>query len=150
MSALRAYGLTATVPPGWEARAFRHGEGEPTLHVASFALPAADGEFGTRATDKMPQDALFLTLTEYRTGGGVEPGHGLFAGHPPRSLTEESLSSRALLRALPGQRGVQHFFSASGRAFCLFVVVSGTARTNAHLAAASGLLRSLHVEPAAG
>lgn len=147
MSALRAFGVSASVPAGWEARAFRHAEGAPTLHVASFALPAYDGDFGTRATNGMPAEGLFLTLTEYRTGRGVTPGKGLFAAKAPRSLDAQALSSRSLLRARPGQRGLQRFFTASGRAFCLYVVVSGTARTHTHLAAASELLRTLRVEP---
>lgn len=147
MSALRAFGVSAAVPAGWEARAFRHPEGEPTLHVATFALPASDGEFGTRATNTMPLHALFLSLTEYRTGRRLTPGQGLFAAAAPGSLAPHELSDRALLRPRPGQRGVQRFFSASGRAFCLYVVVSGTARTHAHLNAASELLRTLRVEP---
>lgn len=147
MSALRAYGVSASVPPGWEARAFRHAEGAPTLHVASFPLPPFDGDFGTRATDGMPSEGLFLTLTEYHPGRGVTPGRGLFAAELPRSLETTALSSRSLLRARAGQRGLQRFFTASGRAFCLYVVVSGQARTRAHLAAASELLRTLHVEP---
>jgi hypothetical protein len=149
MSAFRAFGISASVPEGWEARAFQHAEGAPTLHVANFALPAYDGEFGTRATDAMPEDSLFLTLTEYRAGGSVKPGHGLFAAAKPHGVAEHELSGRTLLRARPGQRGVQRFFTTSGRAFCLYVVVSGTARTHRHLASASHLLRTLRVEPSA-
>lgn len=145
MSTLRAFGISAEVPAGWEARAFQHPDGEPTLHVASFPLPPKDADFGTRATDRMPPDALFVALTEYRLGGGIEPGHGLFAAAPPHSLATHELSERALMRPRPGQRGLQRFFSASGRAFCLYVVSS--AGGTAHLAAVSRLLRSLRVGP---
>lgn len=139
------FGISAAIPDGWEARIHRHGGGEPTLHAATFALPLRDGEFGTRATDRMPAEALFLSLTEYRIGEGLSTRHGLFAHPPPIALEPENLHPRALLRARPGQRGLQRFFSVSGRAFCLYVVVSGSARTTHHLAAASHLLRRLEI-----
>jgi hypothetical protein len=142
---INGFGISAAIPDGWEARIHRHADGEPTLHAATFALPPKDGEFGTHATDLMPPDALFLSLTEYRTGEGLDTGHGLFAHPPPTSLDQVHFHSHALLRARPGQRGMQRFFSTSGRAFCLYVVVSGSARTTHQLAAASHLLRRLEI-----
>jgi hypothetical protein len=139
------FGISTAIPDGWEARIHRHADGEPTLHAASFVLPPKDGEFGTRATDRMPSEALFLSLTEYRIGEGLSTSRGLFAHPPPTLLEPEYFHSRALLRARPGQRGMQRFFSVSGRAFCLYVVVSGSARTTRHLAAASHLLRRLEI-----
>jgi hypothetical protein len=93
----------------------------------------------------MPPEALFLSLTEYRTGDGVDLGRGLFAHAQPRSLEPAHFSIRALLRARAGQRGMQRFFSASGRAFCLYVVVSGRARMRRRIAGADQLLRSLDI-----
>jgi hypothetical protein len=142
---ISAFGISTTVPDGWEVRIHRHPDGEPTLHVATFALPPNDGEFGTRATQHMPPGALFLSLTEYRTGEGLGTRHGLFAHPPPTSLDPAHFHSHALLHARPGQRGMQRFFSVSGRAFCLYVVVSGSARVAHHLTAASHLLRRLEI-----
>jgi hypothetical protein len=139
------FGISAAIPDGWEARIHRHADGEPTLHAATFALPPKDGEFGTHATSRMPPEALFLSLTEYRIGEGLSTRHGLFAHPPPTVLEPENLHARALLRARPGQRGLQRFFSVSGRAFCLYVVVSGAARATHHLTAASDLLRRLEI-----
>jgi hypothetical protein len=148
MSGLRAYGISAAIPQGWEARVFRHEGGEPTLHVATFPLPPSDGDFGSHAISRMPPDALFLALTEYRVGRGVEAGRGLFAAAPPDALHGHDLSSRALQQAQPGRRGLQRFFSVSGRAFCLYVVASGASkRTEEHLATAARIVRSLRVEP---
>ena len=140
MSRLSAYGISLELPAGWEARAFSHGE--PTVHVASFPLPRTDGEFGSRSTARMPAGSLFLSLTEYL----VQPHElrdGIFAAHPPRRLRTEELSEQTLLRPLPGQRGLQRFFSTEGRAFCLYVVCgrSGGRR----LAAANRMLASLQV-----
>lgn len=145
MNRISGFGISAAIPDGWEARIHRHSDGEPTLHAATFALPPEDGEFGTRATRHMPSEALFLSLTEYRTGEGLNTRHGLFAHPPPTSLDRSNFHTRALLQARPGQRGVQRFFSVSGRAFCLYVVVSGSTHMTHHLAAASHLLRGLEI-----
>ena len=144
MTRLAAYGIALELPARWEGRAFRHEGGEPTVHLASFPLPRADGEFGTRATGGMPADALFLALTEYR----IDPtglNEGIFAARAPRRLRPELLSERTLLRPVAGQRGLQRFFSAAGRAFCFYVVVGRDG--NGRLDVANGVLASLEIEP---
>jgi hypothetical protein len=141
VSRLVAYGVSLEPPVGWEARAFSHGE--PTVHVASFPLPRTDGEFGSRSTARMPADGLFLSLTEYL----VQPHElrdGIFAAQPPRRLRTEELSERTLLRPLPGQRGVQRFFSTEGRAFCLYLVCGRDG--GGRLATVNRMLASLQVE----
>lgn len=144
MSRLTAFGISLEPPAGWEGNAFRHHDGQPTVHVASFRLPRSDGEFGTGATSAMPPDGLFLALTEYRVTK-EQLGAGIFAGSPPRSLTAAELNARTLLRPVAGQRGVQRFFSAGGRAFCLYVVAG---RDGGHrLGAANAMLAGLEIEP---
>jgi hypothetical protein len=141
-----AYGISATIPVGWEALLFRHKEGEPTLHVATFRLPPTDGEFGSRATAAMPPEALFFSLTEYRVGDALSLERGLFAEPRPKSLRDGELHARSLLRGRPGQRGLQRFFSTSGRAFCLYVVVSG-GDTHGHLMRRlNDVLQTLHID----
>jgi hypothetical protein len=150
MNRVSAYGISAAIPEGWEARIYRHADGEPTLHAATFPLPHSDGEFGARATHRMPPRGLFLSLTEYRTGDGIDLRHGLFANPVPRSLDPAHLSTRALQQARPGQSGIQRFFSTSGRAFCLYVVVHDTDHFKRRLAAAaSRVLRSLEISKTA-
>ena len=145
MSLLAAYGISLELPPGWEGNAFRHADGEPTVHVASFRLPRADGEFGTRATGGMPHDGLFLALTEYRVTPR-ELGAGIFAGQPPRALRTELLDARSLLRPVAGQLGLQRFFSTANRAFCLYVVAGRDAHRR--LSTANAVLSSLAISPA--
>jgi hypothetical protein len=142
VSRFAAYGISLELPPGWEGRAFHHRDGEPTVHVASFPLPAADGEFGTAATAGMSAEGVFVALTEYRVGPH-DLEQGIFAASPPHAVDARLLSARTLLRPVGGQRGLQRFFSTAGRAFCLYVVVG--ARGGSHLAAVNQLLRSLHV-----
>ena len=132
MTTLTAFGISLEVPDGWEARAFVHRGGEPTLHLASFPLPHSDGDFGTTATARMPVASLFLALTEYSLTP-AELARGLFAHGPPRRLAAEHFSDRALIRPAAGQLGLQRFFSAAGRGFCLYVVTrsAGEARLDA-------------------
>ena len=144
MTRLDAYGIGVDVPDGWEARAFRHAGGEPTIHLATFALPPSDGEFGTRATARMGADAVFVCLTEYVVDD-AELTHGIFAHPPPRRLGPELLRPNTLLRPVAGQVGVQRFFSLSGRAFCLYVVVGRDGLQR--LAGVNDVLATLAVAP---
>jgi hypothetical protein len=144
VSRLAAYGISVELPTGWEGNAFRHEGGQPTLHVASFRLPRVDGEFGTRATGRMPRDGLFLALTEYQVAED-ELGSGIFAGRWPHRLDSGMLSTHTLLRPVAGQRGFQRFFSGTGRAFCLYVVAGS--ESGQRLVAANAVLASLEIEP---
>jgi hypothetical protein len=140
---LAAHGLALEVPRGWEARIFRHAGGAPTLHAANFALPSEDGDFGTRAVEQLTSDGVFVVVTEYDADLA---GQGLFASEGlPVPLPEDGASPVTLLRRLPGQAGIQRFFSLAGRAFCLYVVVGSRPSRRALVSEANRLLRSLVV-----
>ena len=131
------------LPSGWDGRVRRRrrnelpvGEaaiallGAPlrehlvTAHVANFALPADDGDFGTGATSGMPRRGVFTSLVEFQPGGGLLPGVGLYAPvGVPGPLASRDFDPSSMLRALPGQAGVQRFFTAAGRPFCLYSVI---------------------------
>jgi hypothetical protein len=148
-----AHGISVDLPDGWEGRIFRRGKGDPTLHAATFALPFEDGEFGTRATARMPAGATFLTITEYRPGQGLAPGKGLFAARAmPLPIPRSRFKPNHLLVARRGQRGFQHFFTEGGRPFCLYAVILepqlGAAR--ADLDGVNRVLGSLSIEPRVG
>jgi hypothetical protein len=166
---IAAYGVEASVPAKWDARIYarplawaralpgvpspfaRHPEahgGTATLHAASFALPAEDGEFGTKATESMPRGGAFLALVEYEAGAGLQPGVGLFApSRPPTGLRAEDFAPETMVRPLPGQRGAQRFFTASGRPFCLYAVLGSAAHTEPALDELNRLLGSLRIAP---
>ena len=147
MTVLEAHGLRIELPRGWSGRVFKRPAGGATLHAGDFELPLDDGEFGDQSTAVMPPGATFLALTEYLPGAGLEPGSGLFAPRRiPRALDPTSFSARGLAHPRPGQAGTQHFFTAAGRPFCLYVVISG-ARTERRrqLAALGVVLRSLRI-----
>ena len=127
---------------------FRRPAGGATLNAGDFELPLDDGEFGDQSTAVMPPGATFLALTEYRPGAGLEPGRGLFASRRiPTALDPTSFSARGMAHPRPGQLGRQEFFTAAGRPFCLYVVLSG-ARTERRrqLATVAVVLRSLRIE----
>jgi hypothetical protein len=146
-----AHGIAVDLPDGWEGRIFRRTHGDPTLHAGTFPLPFDDGEFGSRATARMPAGATFLTLTEYRPGQGLVPGKGLFAARAiPLPIRRSRFKPNQLLVARPGQRGFQHFFTEGGRPFCLYAVIHeprlGAAR--ADLGTVNSVLETLAIEPA--
>lgn len=149
MSVLEAHGLRIELPRGWSGRVFRRPGGGATIHAGNFQLPLDDGEFGDRSTSVMPTGASFLVLTEYQPGAGLEPGQGLFSSHRiPITLDPTSFSPRGLAHPRPGQAGKQHFFTAAGRPFCLYVVVSGPrSERRRQLAMIGHMLRSLRVHP---
>jgi hypothetical protein len=123
---LEAHGLRIALPRGWSGRVFARAGAIATLHAGSFTLALHDGEFGDHSTALMPDGASFVALTEYKPGAGLEPGKGLFAGRRiPRRLDPSRFSARGLAHPRHGQLGMQHFFTAGGRPFCLYVVVAG-------------------------
>ena len=147
MTVLEAHGLRIELPRGWSGRVFKRPAGGATLHAGDFQLPLDDGEFGDASTGLMPAGASFLALTEYRPGAGLEPGKGLFASRRiPTSLDPTTFSARGLAHPRPDQAGAQHFFTAAGRPFCLYVVISGArAERRRELATLAVVLRSLRI-----
>jgi hypothetical protein len=148
---LSAHGIRIELPDGWSGRLFSRGEGVATLHVGNFTLALNDGEFGDRSTGAMTEGASFIALTEYRAGAALRPGAGLFAPRRiPRRLDPTALKRTGLAHPRPGQVGTQHFFTAAGRPFCLYVVLAGGRSTRRRqLAAVEHLLRSLRIQPRA-
>ena len=140
---LRAHGLVAAMPTGWEgaitqergpdglALAEAGGVLRPVAHLATFALPGDRGDFGSGAVDLMHTDDVFVALLEY---GPDAVDTALFARRGmPRRLDPRRFSSASLQRGLPGQAGLQEFFTEAGRAFCLYVVIGDA--NDAHLQA---------------
>lgn len=129
MSRLDRAGIGVEVPIGWEGsisggdfQLLADGARQPTvMHLASFPLPVERGSFGSGAVELMGNQDVFMALFEY---GPDSVGTALFAPEGiPRNLQARQFDRNALQRALPGQSGLQQFFTHRGRAFCLYVVV---------------------------
>lgn len=130
LATVAAHGLRIDLPPRWEARVYlRDGTADdgasvnPIVHLGNFALPPRRGDYGSGAVEVMRAEHAFVALVEF---GSDELGTALFAaqGMPRPGLAD--FASNALQRRLPGQLGVQRFFSSNGRAFCLYVVLGST------------------------
>jgi len=125
-STIAGHGLAVAPPRGWDVRIYRRppGPGETThvvLHAGTFALPGVRGEYGDVAVQLMSPSDVFVALCEFHPSSA---GTALFAarGFPP-PLVAGDLSRTSLQHAVYGHAGVQRFFTAAGRAWCLYVVV---------------------------
>jgi hypothetical protein len=148
---LAAHGLRIELPARWSGRVFRRAGGNATLHAGDFPLALSDGEFGDRSTSAMPPIASFIALTEYLPGSGLQPGSGLFSARRlPVPLDPIAFATSRLAHPRPGQVGMQHFFTASGRPMCLYVVIAGGRGTRRRqLLGLDRVLRSVRISAAA-
>ena len=150
MSVLSAEGITVTLPSGWEG-AIGH---ESTLedgsvrnviaHFASFPLPPRRGDFGGGAVDLMGPGDAFIALFDY---GRQSAGTALFAAAgPPAAIDTGHFDRSVLQKAMPLQSAVQRFFTAGGRAMCLYVVVGSHIDRAEVLPAINRFLASLKIQ----
>ena len=130
MRTLARFGVTCTLPAGWEGAIFRRpaagGSPHPVVHLANFPLPADRGDFGNGAVDAMDAFSALVVLLEH---GRASAGTALFRAQGlPGDLRPADFSPTTLQRLVPGQAGVQRFFQVSGRPFCLYAVLGSWAR----------------------
>lgn len=134
MATLRAHGLGVTPPAGWDAEIYtrdldpriRTPQGlnelvPPIAHIANFGLPPQRGDFGGGAVEVMESGAVFVALVQY---GPDDAETALFKGKGiPWPLSPDEFDPNNLQRAIAGQSGVQRFFVAGGKPYCLYVVL---------------------------
>ena len=152
MPQLTRSGIAVEVPDDWEGsisggdfQLQSDGALEPTvMHVASFPLPPERGSFGTGAVELMSGTDVFMTLFEY---GPESAGTPLFEAEGiPRQLAAREFDRNALQRAMPGQSGLQRFFTQNGRAFCLYVVLGSHVDRADILPSVNAVLETLEIE----
>jgi hypothetical protein len=166
LAELRAHGVAVDVPPGWDGRISRrpeHGEvsaatadapaaargftTQSVTHVASVPLPGDMADFGSGVVDDLGPDDALVVLLEYDPASA---GTALFAAQGvPRALDPEGFNPNTLQRSLPGQAGVQLFFSEQGRALCLYVVLGAYSRRHEVVPRVNTVLETLLIEPLA-
>ena len=134
MTRLAAHGVGVLVPAGWEAELSTQPDAstlDPTLapsdapplvvlHAANFALPAERGDYGSGAVQTMGRNSIFAALVEFDPAATAAR---IFASGIPARLTSGDFAPDQLHLAIPGQSGLQHFFSTRSRAFCLYAVI---------------------------
>lgn len=136
---IAAHGLAVRPPPGWDARIRRHRHGaeasetastqfraHPVLHAADFALSDRRGDFGSGVVEWMAPTNGFIALVEYHPENATT---ALFSANTgmPDEVGVDDFSPHQLQRTIRGQAGMQYFFSAGGRAFCLYLVLGSLA-----------------------
>jgi hypothetical protein len=113
------------------------------LHAASFALPNEAGDFGGGAVELMRSSDVFIAVVDY---GAEAAGTALFSRQGiPRPVATDQFDPNALQRTLPGQSGVQRFFTTAGRGFCLYVVLGAHLFRARLVPAANDVLRNLRI-----
>jgi hypothetical protein len=148
MAMLRAHGITAMLPDGFEGRIFKrpHLAGESSYavaHFATFPLPADVGDFGGGAVTLMGPDDVFAVLFEY---GPESAGTALFARQGmQQSLGTDDFRTMLLRRGLGGQSGSQWFFTEAGRPFTFYAVLGSHARRNVLVPRVNALLAALSI-----
>ena len=131
MATLRAHGIEAALPGGFEGRIFVRprtaGEApRPVAHFATFPLPRDVGDFGGGAVADMRGDDIFAELFEY---GPESLGARLFERQGlPGALTPGHFLPTVLRRGVTGQAGTQWFFTEAGRPFTFYAVLGDHAR----------------------
>ena len=150
MTSLRAHGIRAEMPPGFEGRIYRHDPAHgdttnPVAHFATFPLPPA-ADFGNGAVQLMGQRDVFVVLLEY---GPESVSTRLFAGKTmPRRLGPSDFKPYRLRLGIAGQSGTQHFFVENGRPFTLYAVLGSHLGRRVLIPWLNALLGGIEVEPA--
>jgi hypothetical protein len=144
-----AHGLAVTTPPGFEVAITRRPSvaGETTaavLHAATVALPAGRGDYGAGVVEALGPDDVFVALLDF---GADNAGTALFAESAVPVLTPDVFRPKAMQRVIPGQAGVQRFFTVEGRAFCLYAVIGAHARRAFLSPRVNGVVGALEIGP---
>jgi hypothetical protein len=154
---IAAHGLAIEPAPGWDARIrlLTHTldalvtsliwdlTAHPVLHAADYPLGEQRGDFGSGVVEHMGPANAFVALVEYHPDSTRTP---LFAAAgPPRQISVDAFSPQQLQRTIRGQAGVQRFFSANGRAFCLYAVIGSMANRVNCVAKVNDTLRRIEI-----
>ena len=160
MALIEGGGIRIDLPSGWDAEIYRRiSASQPSsataaddarreeqtnavLHTANFALPADRGDFGSGAVEVMRSSDLLVVLFEYNP---EDASRALFEHVGiPLPLVVSDFSPNAMQRPLKGLLGTQQFFQASGRAWCLYVVLA-EANRDTLITAANAVLATIDI-----
>jgi hypothetical protein len=145
---LRAHGIEAALPAGFEGRIFRRPvlgseATHPVAHFATFGLPVEVGDFGGGAVTLMRDHDIFTVLFEY---GPESVGTKLFERQGmPTELSHHHFRPTVLRRGLGGHSGTQWFFTEAGRPFTLYTVLGSHTRRDELVPRVNELLAAVTV-----
>jgi hypothetical protein len=141
-------GMAVTPPAGWEATIYRRRAGSgaqtyPILHAATVALPAGRGDYGGGLVQLLGVQDVFVGILDFGPDAARTALFRSLAAVP--SLTPDAYRPRQLQRTIRGQAGVQRFFTAAGRGFCLYSVIGSMGNRVLLTARANELLGTIRV-----
>lgn len=142
-------GLSLAPPIGWEASIYRRpalpGEATyPVVHAATVPLAPGRGDYGGGLVETLGEQDVFVSFLEFGPEAANAPLFNRLQGVP--GLTPDLYRPRQLQRTIQGQAGVQRFFTAAGRAFCLYSVIGSVANRVVLTDRANQLIGSFRVE----
>lgn len=138
MSELSAYGISVSVPRGWDGHIFRRPGSSPSsarssvdasgtanavTHLANFPLPAERGDYGSGAVEKMKPGDVLVCLLEFDGEAGAT---AMFRHDGVPRFSESDFGPHSMQRTIAGLAGAQAFFTEKGRAFCAYAVIGAT------------------------
>jgi hypothetical protein len=149
VATIRAHGIASQLPNGFEGRIFVRpapiGSSYPVGQFATFPLPDDIGDFGSGAVNLMGPDDVFATLFEF---GPESLGTALFSPRGrPALFTPDDFSPVRLRRGIPGQSGMQRFFTEAGRPFSFYAVLGNHLRRESLIPNLNVLISSLVISP---
>ena len=159
MKTLGHGGVSVELPRGWDgaiqdrplaARDLGANAGPSTddshtvLHLANFPLPAERGDFGSAAVEIMRSEHLLIVVFDY----GPEAAGTVLFQHDgiPLPLDPESFNPNMMQRPLKGQSGLQRFFTAAGRGYCVYVALGSHRNRQELVGLANQVLATLQLD----
>lgn len=146
-NSIKNLGVSAVVPDGWDARIYQTPFAGAVFQASNVPLSADYSDFGDPEWyPSLVGGGVFITVVEQDPAFA---GQGIYA-QPFGSVASLKLtdaSPSAVIRSVPGLAGLQSSFSASGRAFMLYIVVSTQIQLQGALnAAVGGILGQLQFD----
>lgn len=119
---ISGYGVSATLPDGWDGRIVLPSGGVVAFQTASFAMPAFDGEWPGGVVDQMPSGSAVCALIEQDPAFA---GNGAFASTEiPTNLAASDFGWGVMPKPAPGRWGAEFTFTLpSDRTWVCWIVV---------------------------
>jgi len=115
------------------------------MHAATVPLPVDRGDYGSGLVERLGPGDVFVSVLEFGPEAAGTPLFATLTAVP--GLTPDAYRPNQLQRTIPGQAGVQRFFTLAGRSFCLYSVVGSWFNRGLLSARANQLIGSFQVEP---
>jgi hypothetical protein len=149
MTKLERHGISIDIPRGWEGRIFvpdlpPPAINLPIMHVTDTVLTHERSSYAPELASRFGGTGALIALLEFE---GKLADKGLYAPQGlDLPLRAERLNPNALQFPIPDQAGHQYFFSARGRAFCLYVVMGTGSGLHERLRTVNDMLGTLRFD----